>query len=89
MCMDSLEMRTGERILPLRGETMVVRCFFDSKHEVEVPAYLFNPLQKSFWYPLGEIKKKFHNKEIENHAFVSPCGSIYCGRECWSRYCED
>ena len=87
--MGGLELKVEEKILPLIGKIVSVKCFLNPKHRVKVPIYLFDSREKSFWYPRGKIKEEFHGREFENHAFVSPCGSIYCGRECWSRYCED
>lgn len=87
--MDRLEVKVEDKILPLRGETVIEKCSFNPEHKVNIPMYLFDSRYKSFLDPLGKIKKKFHGRELANHAFISPCGSIYCGRECWSRYCED
>ncbi len=24
-----------------------------------------------------------------NGGFVSPCGNVFCSRECWAAYCDD
>ena len=62
-------------------ETVTLHCPFDN-NKLNLPKYIIDEH--------GDAKKEYRGHTLDNGMHISSAtGSVYCSRECLTKYCED